>query len=79
MPRVEAVNRQRLLNGIKGLVMDLSLLFPPFRGRCFTAYPYMFNPRQLLLLSELASEAGQMNPEGVFVEAGCAYGATTVF
>lgn len=61
-------------------LMSISYKIPVFRGRVgHSLYPYMFNPAQLLRISLYAKEAYDRNPSGIFIEAGCAYGATTVF
>lgn len=60
--------------------MTLSWLIPLTRGRVgHRVYPYMYNPRQLFLICSLADQAMAASPGGCIVEAGCAYGATTVF
>ena len=49
----------------------------PLHRVALDPYPFMFSPSELVFLTECITEAA--NIPGVFVEAGCAYGATTVF
>jgi O-methyltransferase len=61
-------------------MMGVSYRVPLLAGRVgHEIYPYMFPPRQLIMLAALAEQASNQAGEGSFVEAGCAYGATTVF
>ena len=58
----------------------MSYKTPMLRGRVgHTVYPYMFTPKQLLFIANQAELASEKHKNGAFVEAGCAYGATTVF
>jgi O-methyltransferase len=46
-------------------------------GRKTFTYPFAFTPRQLVFIASCIEETGRV--PGCIVEAGCAYGATTVF
>ena len=48
-----------------------------FGRRVFSAYDYMFSPRQLIFFTQCLSEARHV--PGCCVEVGCAYGQTTGF
>jgi O-methyltransferase len=61
---------------IKTLVKHVSFNTPLYRS-LFNVYPFMFSPTQLILLTECVASVSAV--PGSFVEAGCAYGATTVF
>jgi predicted O-methyltransferase YrrM len=61
-------------------MMWLSYKIPVFRGRVgHSLYPFMFQPSQLMAIAENAKKAYERNPNGIFLEIGCAYGATTIF
>ena len=61
---------------IRSVIKDVSLKTGLF-NHMFYVYPYMYTPKQLVSLTEYVKVAG--DAPGCFVEAGCAYGATTVF
>jgi O-methyltransferase len=65
-----------LARKVRSLLKDLSLKTGVY-NHMFYVYPYMFTPKQLVLLTEYVKSVD--NVPGCFVEAGCAYGATTVF
>ena len=58
---------------LKGLSMTTGFLQDEF----FRRYPYMFTPQQLHFLTDCLVET--RNVTGCVVEAGCAFGATTVY
>ena len=62
-------------------MMAVSWKLSLIKGRVgHRAYPYMYTPKQLLKICSLAEEAIQDSvQQGCIVEAGCAYGATTIF
>jgi O-methyltransferase len=61
-------------------MMAVSYRLPFLTGRVgHSLYPYMFNPQQLMFIADAALKAHAKNPRGYFIEAGCAYGATTIF
>jgi hypothetical protein len=64
-------------SAIRSLVKNLSLKTGLYRSTLFTVYPYMFSPQQLIFLTDCLKATGDV--PGCVVEAGCAYGATTVF
>ena len=66
----------RLSRAIRVIAKDVSLQFGS-NDRFFSVYPYMFNPHQLVFLTECIKSVA--NVAGCFVEVGCAHGATTVF
>lgn len=71
---------QKLYKVILKSLMEISYRVPFLKGRVgHSLYPYMFRPQQLMFIAEKALEAHRNNPKGSFVEAGCAYGATTIF
>jgi hypothetical protein len=62
---------------VRSLVKDVSLKTGIFDQKFFKVYPYMYEPTQLIFLTECIRAVQQV--PGCFVEAGCAYGATTAF
>lgn len=62
---------------IRTMIKDAAMKTGIYNTLFFDLYPYMFTPTQLAKLTELLGEASATN--GCFVEAGCAYGATTVY
>ena len=62
---------------IRSIIKDLSLKTGIYNHLFFRVYPYMFEPNQLVLLTECIKSVHEV--PGCIVEAGCAYGATTVF
>lgn len=72
--------RKHLYKLLLKTMMGTSYKIPMLRGRVGHAvYPYMFTPEQLMEIAKQAKDSAAANPSGSFVEAGCAYGATTVF
>jgi hypothetical protein len=65
-----------LARKIRSIIKDLSLKTGIY-NHMFFVYPYMFTPKQLVFLIECVKSVADV--PGCFVEAGCAYGATTVF
>jgi len=59
------------------LIKDISLKTGIQTQLFFNIYPYMFQPKQLIFLTECVKAVEKV--PGCFVEAGCAYGATTIF
>ena len=62
---------------IRTLVKDLSMKTGIFDEKFFTVYHFMYSPTQLIYMAECIKAVE--NVPGCFVEAGCAYGATTTF
>lgn len=62
---------------LRSFVKDLSLRTGVYQQTFFDVYPFMFTPQQLFFLTRCLIET--KNVEGCCLEAGCAYGATTVF
>jgi len=62
---------------VRGLVKDASLLTGVYNHTFFGVYSYMFEPKQLIFLTECISQVARV--PGCFVEVGCAHGNTTVF
>ena len=61
---------------VRGLVTDAALLTGVYDKTFFGVYPYAFDPKQLIFLTECISQVARVS--GCFVEAGCDRGATTV-
>jgi SAM-dependent methyltransferase len=66
-----------LAKTIRSLIKNVSIKTGIYNQLFFNVYPYLFEPKQLVLLTEYIKAAGSV--PGCFVEAGCARGATTVF
>ena len=49
----------------------------PLHRQLFNPYPFMFDPGELIFLTECVTAVKEV--PGVFVEAGCAYGSTTIW
>lgn len=62
---------------VRGMVKDASLWTGVYDQTFFGVYSYMFEPKQLIFITECIAQAASV--PGCFVEAGCAQGATTVF
>lgn len=62
---------------IQAVIKDVSLKTGVYNQLFFKVYPYMFEPKQLVFLTEAVKAVTDV--PGCFVEAGCAFGATTVF
>jgi SAM-dependent methyltransferase len=62
---------------IRTAVKDLSMRTGVFDQKFFKVYPYMHEPMHLIFLAGCVKAVAPV--PGCFVEAGCAYGATTVF
>ncbi len=62
---------------IRRLVKDISLRTGVYTQTFFDVYPYMFTPQQLIFMCQCLKESAMIS--GCCLEAGCAYGATTVF
>jgi hypothetical protein len=62
---------------IKNTINHVMARTPYLRGFILDRYPYMFEPNQLLTLCRWIDRVRDV--PGIFVEAGCAYGYTTVF
>lgn len=62
---------------IRSIIKDASLKTGIYNQLFFKVYPYMFEPSQLGFLTECLKSVRDV--PGCLVEAGCAYGATTVF
>jgi hypothetical protein len=62
---------------IKGIINRAMQATPYLRQFILSRYPYMFEPDQLMLLCSYVEQVRDV--PGVFIEAGCAYGYTTVF
>jgi O-methyltransferase len=67
----------RTSSALVSLLKDFSLKTGILRRTCFGIYPYMFTPRQLFFLTDCVRATRDV--PGCLVEAGCAFGATTVF
>ena len=63
--------------GLRAVLKDLSLRTGLLHRTFFNVYPLMFNPQQLGVLDEAVGSVKGVS--GCFVEAGCAFGSTTVF
>jgi SAM-dependent methyltransferase len=66
-----------VLNLFSRLIKDASLRTGIGERKFFSRYPYMYEPNQLVFLTECINAVRDV--PGCFVEAGCAYGTTTVF
>jgi SAM-dependent methyltransferase len=64
-------------NLLSRLIKDASLRTGIGERRFFSRYPYMYEPNQLIFMTECINAVRDVR--GCFVEAGCAYGTTTVF
>lgn len=62
---------------IRSTIKTVSLKTGIYNYLFFAVYPYMFEPKQLVFLTEYVRAAARV--PGCFVEAGCSRGATTVF
>lgn len=62
---------------VRSLLKDLSFFSGVYQRTFFGVYPFMCEPRQLAFLVDCVKSLSAV--PGSFVEAGCAYGATTVF
>ncbi len=62
---------------IKGIINRAMQATPYLRDFVLSRYHYMFEPDQLMLLCSYVERVRDV--PGVFIEAGCAYGYTTVF
>jgi SAM-dependent methyltransferase len=62
---------------IRSFLKDLSMQSGVYTQTFFGVYPYMFSPQQLIFMTECIK--GIREIDGCFLEAGCAFGATTVF
>ena len=62
---------------VKGALKWCSAKTGVFSNLLFTQYPYMFTPQQLQFLTQCLVETRDV--PGCVVEAGCAFGATTVY
>jgi O-methyltransferase len=62
---------------IRSIVKDASLKTGIYNQLFFNVYPYMYEPNELILLAEYIKSVRDV--PGCLVEAGVAYGATTVF
>jgi O-methyltransferase len=62
---------------IRSTIKDVSFKTGIYNQLFFGVYPYMYEPSQLVCLVGYVKAAGCV--PGCFVEARCAYGATTVF
>ncbi|MHB1605949.1 MAG: TylF/MycF/NovP-related O-methyltransferase [Leptospirales bacterium] len=67
----------RVSTYLRSFVKDLSLKTGIYEQTFFDVYPYMFSPQQLIFMTECLNDTRTI--EGCCLEAGCAYGATTVF
>jgi len=62
---------------IRSVFKEISFRTGLYNQLFFSVYPYMYKPNQLMFLTDCIRAV--QNVPGCFVEAGCAYGATTVF
>jgi hypothetical protein len=62
---------------IRSFIKNVSLKTGIYNRLFFCVYPYLFEPKQLIFLTEYIKATRSV--PGCFVEAGCAFGATTVF
>ena len=62
---------------VRSLLKDLSMKSGIYTQTFFGVYPYMFSPQQLIFMTENLKRVRDV--AGYCLEAGCAYGATTVF
>ncbi len=62
---------------IRSIIKDAALHTGVYNQLLFTVYPYMYEPYQLVRLTEYLNSIQDV--PGCVVEAGCAHGATTVF
>lgn len=62
---------------LRSIIKDFSSKTGIYQQTFFDVYPFMFTPQQLFFLTKCLKET--QNVEGYCLEAGCAYGATTVF
>jgi O-methyltransferase len=68
---------RRARNALLSLVRDFSMHTGVGSDLVFRKYSYMFSPQSLVTLTRCIEETKDV--PGCYVEAGCAYGATTVF
>ena len=66
-----------LFQTIRSIIKDASLKSGIYDETFFNVYPYMYEPEQLLFLTNCLAAITLVS--GCIVEAGCAFGATTVF
>jgi SAM-dependent methyltransferase len=71
-----ALNSPSFRVSIKVLIKHIAFNTPLYRS-LFNVYQFGFGPTQLIFLTECITSVSAVS--GSFVEAGCAYGATTVF
>jgi SAM-dependent methyltransferase len=62
---------------IRSFLKDFSMKSGVYTQTFFGVYPYMFSPQQLMFMIQCIKDVHDV--EGSFLEAGCAFGATTVF
>jgi O-methyltransferase len=62
---------------VRSILKDASLKTRIYNHLFFKVYPYMYEPKQLVFLTECIKSVTDI--PGCFVEAGCAHGATSVF
>jgi O-methyltransferase len=62
---------------VRTVIKDLALSTGAYNRTFFNVYPFMFAPHQLTVLDQAVRDVRDI--PGCFVEAGCAFGASTVF
>jgi hypothetical protein len=62
---------------IRSSIKDLAMWTGVYNKTFFGVYPFCFEPKQLIVLTECVKAVA--NVPGCFVEGGCLYGATCVF
>jgi O-methyltransferase len=67
----------KLGQAVRSCVKDLSLISGVYQGTFFGVYPFGLEPRHLLFVVECLKSVSSV--PGSCVEAGCSFGATTVF
>lgn len=70
-------NRMKFSGYARSFLKDFSMKSGIYTQTFFGVYPYMFSPQQLIFMTENLKDTRDV--EGCCLEAGCAYGATTVF
>src|SRR5215831_8212979 len=73
----QAIVSTSIAQALRSILRDASLYTGIYRELFFRQYPFMYEPHQLITVADAVDSV--VNVAGCFVEAGCAYGATTVF
>jgi O-methyltransferase len=76
-PAKEVHEMPSISKAVRSLIKDTSMRTGVYDKTFFEVYPYCFEPKQLIFLTECVRSVA--NVSGSFLECGCLYGATTVF